>query len=81
MRTSTFTRPSWLALVAIGALIVGLVAGPVLGSAVAPSTHRVVAAPGVDGQPTEHIVAVVGSGKVTVIPDMATIQLGVLVEK
>ncbi len=84
MRTSTSIQPSiqpsWLAIVAVGGLLAGLVAGPVLGSAAAP-TRVVQVAPGVDGQPPEHILAVVGSGKITVIPDMATIQLGVLVEK
>ena len=80
MRTSTSSQPSWLTIVAVGGLLAGLVAGPALGSVIAPS-RATPAAPSVDGQPPEHILAVVGSGKVTVIPDMATIQLGVLVEK
>jgi uncharacterized protein YggE len=79
MRTTT-SGPSWLAIIAVGGLLAGLIAGPALGSVVAPSRTGP-AAPAVDGQPPEHILAVVGSGKVTVVPDMATIQLGVLVEK
>ena len=58
----------------------GLVAGPVLGAATAPRpTYQV--APGVDGVPPEHTIAVAGSGKVTVVPDMATVSLGVNVQK
>jgi uncharacterized protein YggE len=80
MNATTSSRPSWLLVTAAGGLLVGLLAGPVLASATAPSRIYQVA-PGVDGQPAEHTIAVVGSGKVTVVPDMATIQLGVLVEK
>jgi uncharacterized protein YggE len=80
MHTATSVRPAWLAIVGTGALLVGVVAGPVLGSVMAPSRQAAVA-PGIDGQPAEHTIAVVGSGKVTVIPDMATIQLGVVIEK
>ena len=32
-------------------------------------------------QPPEHTIAVTGSGKVTVVPDLATINLGVLIER
>jgi uncharacterized protein len=52
----------------------------VLGAVTAP--QRVVyAAPSVDEQPADHTISVAGSGKVTVVPDMATINLGVLIER
>jgi uncharacterized protein len=71
----------WLAIVAFGGLLVGLVAGPALAGVIAP-TRPYAVAPGVStDQPPEHAIAVTGSGTVTVIPDMATIRLGVLVEK
>jgi uncharacterized protein len=69
----------WLAVTAAAGLMVGLVAGPVLAGAMAPRTGSV--PQGADAQPAEHTIAVTGSGKVTVAPDMATIQLGVLVER
>jgi hypothetical protein len=74
------TSAGWLALVAVAALGVGLVAGPVLAGAFAPSP-RSVPATGASDQPPEHTISVVGSGKVTVVPDMATVRLGVIVEK
>ena len=81
MHTSlSSARPSLLLMTAAGGLLVGLIAGPVLGSATAPA-RTYPAAPSVDGQPPEHTIAVVGSGKITIVPDMATVQLGVSVEK
>lgn len=76
-------RPAgaWLAIVAIAALAVGLLAGPVLAGVTAPRGYAApVTAVGTD-TPPEHTIAVTGSGKVTVIPDMATIRLGVAIEK
>jgi len=58
---------------------VGLVAGPVLAGALAPRTYQ--AANGATDQPPEHTISVAGSGKVVVVPDMATIRLGVVVER
>jgi uncharacterized protein YggE len=79
MRASISTPSSLLVLVA-GALLVGLAAGPVLGAVTAP--QRVVyAAPSAEGDPADHTISVAGSGKVTVVPDMATINLGVLVQR
>lgn len=79
MRAADSTPSSLLVLVA-GALLVGLAAGPVLGAVTAPA--RVVsAAPSAEGDPAEHTISVAGSGKVTVVPDMATIDLGVLVQR
>lgn len=73
-------RAGWLAIVAAAGLLVGLVAGPVLAGALAP-TRAPVYAPGASDQPPEHTIAVVGSGKVTVVPDQGTIRLGVLIER
>ncbi len=79
-RPSTFGRPSWLVVIAAGGLLVGLLAGPVLGAATAPNRVYQVT-PGADGTIPEHTIAVAGSGKITVVPDMATIQLGVVIQK
>jgi uncharacterized protein len=72
---------AWLAIVAVAALAVGLIAGPALASV---TSTRGYAAP-VAGAPAsttpEHTIAVMGSGKVTVTPDMATTQLGVAIQK
>ena len=74
------SRSSLLLLTATGALLVGLAAGPVLGAVSAP--QRVVyGAPSADGDLDEHTISVAGSGKVTVVPDMATINLGVLIQR
>ena len=79
MRASISTPSSLLVLVA-GALLVGLAAGPVLGAVTAP--QRVLyAAPSAEGDAADHTISVAGSGKVTVVPDMATINLGVLVQR
>jgi uncharacterized protein len=74
------TSAGWLALVAVAALGVGLVAGPVLAAVVAPAPRYATTAANGD-QPPEHTIAVMGSGKVTVVPDMATVNLGVVVER
>ena len=77
---ASLRRSSLLLVTATGALLVGLAAGPVLGAATAP--QRVVTRrPSADGDPTEHTISVAGSGKVTVVPDMATINLGVLIQR
>jgi uncharacterized protein YggE len=70
----------WLTIAAAGGLLVGLLAGPVLASALVPGRGATVV-PGAADQPPEHTISVVGSGKVTVIPDMATIRLGVVIER
>lgn len=86
MDTSSFSRrvsgrpAGWLAIAAILGLLLGLVAGPVMAGAIAP-TPPYASTTGADNQPPEHTIAVVGSGKVTVIPDQATIRLGVVVER
>jgi uncharacterized protein len=70
----------WFVVAIVGSLLVGLVAGPVLAGALAPRGPYV-ATPGADADPPEHTISVTGSGTVTVAPDMATIRLGVLVER
>jgi uncharacterized protein YggE len=79
MRASISTPSTLLVLVA-GALLVGLAAGPVLGAVTAPQ-RLVYAAPSADGDPADHTISVAGSGKVSVVPDMATINLGVLIQR
>lgn len=74
------TSAGWLAIVAVAALGVGLVAGPVLAAVVAPAPRYTTTAAAGD-QPPEHTIAVMGSGKVTVVPDMATVNLGVVIER
>ena len=72
---------AWLAVVAVAALAVGLIAGPVLASVTAPRGYAPLAAGAASDTTPEHTIAVTGSGKVTVTPDMATIQLGVAIQK
>jgi uncharacterized protein YggE len=77
------SRPAgaWLAIVAVAALGVGLIAGPALAAATAPRAYSpIAAAPGDPAKP-EHTISVGGSGKVTVTPDIATVRLGVLVQR
>jgi len=69
-----------MGMVGVAALAVGLVAGPALGAAKNPGPTYVTTNGAAD-QPAEHTIVVTGSGKVTVVPDMATISLGVLVQR
>lgn len=70
----------WLAIVAVAALVVGLFAGPALADVLNRSSSPAVPSATSD-QPPEHTLSVSGSGKVTVVPDLATVQLGVSVER
>jgi uncharacterized protein len=70
----------FITIAAVGGLLIGLIAGPVLAGVLVPG-RSAAAVPAATDQPPEHTIAVVGSGKVTVVPDMATILLGVAVEK
>lgn len=77
--TGNRSTAGWMSIAAVAALAVGLIAGPTLANVVAPRTYPVVN--GATDQPAEHTISVSGSGKVTVIPDMATIRLGVVIER
>jgi hypothetical protein len=70
----------WITIVAVGALVVGLLAGPAFAAVVNPPTYSPAIAAGSD-QPAEHTLSVTGNGKVTLTPDIATVQLGVLTER
>jgi uncharacterized protein YggE len=63
--------------IAAGALVIGLLGGPILNGSHQPSIARAAT----DGTTPEHTIAVSGEGKVTVVPDMATVSLGVNVER
>jgi len=71
-----------VAMVGVAALAVGLLAGPVLASATNQASRAAapLAAAGTD-QPPEHTITVSGEGKVTVSPDIATVRLGVVLER
>ncbi len=69
-----------LTVVAVAALAVGLVAGPVLAGVAAPRPYAASNAAASD-TPAEHTITVSGLGKVTVTPDLAHVQLGVQVQK
>jgi len=69
-----------LAVVAVAALAVGLIAGPVLAGVTAPRPYAAPNAAAGDTTP-EHLITVGGEGKVTVTPDLAHVQLGVQVQK
>ncbi len=79
MTTTSSSTARWAFVAAAGALLVGLVAGPVLAGALAPRTYAPVN--GATDQPPEHTIAVAGSGKVVVVPDLATVRLGVVIER
>jgi uncharacterized protein YggE len=74
----TQTAATWRTalVIAAGALLVGLVAGPLLNG-----THQPAIARGADDTTPDHTIAVNGQGKVTVVPDLATVSLGVNVER
>ncbi len=70
----------WMGIAGVAALAVGLIAGPALGASKNPGPTYVTTN-GATDQPAEHTIAVTGSGKVTVVPDMATISLGVVIQR
>jgi uncharacterized protein YggE len=78
--TRNRSTAGWMSIAAVAALAVGLLAGPALASVVVPRAYPVVNGAATDTNP-EHTISVTGSGKVTVIPDMATINLGVVTER
>lgn len=70
-----------LAVVAVAALAVGLVAGPVLAGAAVSRPYAAPANAAASDTNPEHTITVGGTGKVTVTPDLAHVQLGVVVER
>jgi uncharacterized protein YggE len=72
---------TWLGIVAVAALAVGLIAGPVLANVTAPRGYAPPVAGAASDTTPEHTIAVTGLGKVTVVPDMANIQLGVAIQR
>src|SRR4051794_2592833 len=72
---ATLPRSSTFLVIAAGGLLVGLMAGPVLGAATAPQRLYKVA-PSVDGTTPEHTVSVGGARKGTGGPGLATGGLG-----
>ena len=77
--TRNRSTAGWMSIAAVAALAVGLLAGPTLAAVIAPRGYPVTT--GATDQPAEHTISVAGSGKVTVIPDMGTIRLGVVTER
>jgi uncharacterized protein len=75
----TRTVRGWILVAVIAGLTVGLVAGPVAANVLAPG--RTAAAPPGTLPSPEHTIAVTGTGKVVVVPDQASVRLGVLVER
>lgn len=79
--TSSRTIRIPLAVVAVAALAVGLVAGPVLAGVAAPRQSPATINAAATDTPKEHTITVSGEGKVTVTPDLAHVQLGVQIQK
>ena len=75
---STGTR---LVVVAVAALAVGLAAAPVLATVTSPRPYAPPALPAASDTTPEHTITVGGTGKVTVAPDIAHVQLGVAIQK
>lgn len=57
-------------------LVAGILAGPTVIGLLAPRS-----VPAGGDEPPEHTVTVTGAGRVTVVPDLATIRLGVAIER
>jgi uncharacterized protein YggE len=82
MQTSSTQNP-WRIAFLVGAAVVGvgLIAGPVLAGVIRPSAGAPYPLAAGTDTPLEHTISVAGSGKVTLVPDMATVNLGVVVQK
>ena len=79
--TRTWTRAgtrTWLIIAAVAGLAFGLAAGPVLALAIGPRAPLLVTT---DEQPREHTISVTGSGRIFLVPDVAEIRLGVVVQR
>lgn len=82
MSLTTATTPTrWTLVIGAAALAVGLIAGPVLAGAITSPGRAVPVGTATGDTTPEHTISVAGSGKITIAPDMATISLGVSVER
>jgi uncharacterized protein YggE len=80
LRRARGRTAGWLVVATLVGLLVGLVAGPVVAGVIAPGSPTLPT--GQAGEPaTEHTISVTGTGKVTVVPDQATVRLGVVIER
>lgn len=70
--TSTASRPAWVAIGLIG----GLVLAVALGSALAPPATRAV-----DETDHDRTISVGGTGTVTMVPDVADLHVGVVIQR
>lgn len=70
----------WLVVAALAGLLVGLVAGPAVAGALAPGSPTLPTGQAGEAA-TEHTISVTGTGTVTVVPDQATVRLGVVIER
>jgi uncharacterized protein YggE len=66
------SRPGWVAL----GMVAGLVLAVILGPALAPRAAR-----GVDGTEPDRTISVGGTGSVTLVPDDADLQVGVVIQR
>ncbi len=71
-RSSAATRPGWLAL----GVLAGLALAVVLGPALTPRAARAV-----DGTTPDRTISVAGTGTVTLVPDVADLHVGVVVQR
>ncbi|MEI7744848.1 MAG: SIMPL domain-containing protein [Chloroflexota bacterium] len=81
MNATSSTPSRWTLIIGIAALAAGLIAGPVLAGALAPNGRAVTPLTATGDTTPEHTISVTGAGKITVVPDMAIVNLGVYVEK
>jgi len=72
--TSGHDGHTWLVFAALGGLILGLIAAPLVGGS--PAVVKAT-----DTDTAEHTISVTGSGLVTVKPDVADVSLGVQVQR
>lgn len=70
--TTVVSRPGWVAIGVVGGLMLAVVLGPAL----APRAAR-----GEDGAEPDRTISVAGTGTVTIVPDVADLHVGVVVQR
>ncbi len=70
--TPSGTRPGWVAL----GMVAGLALAVVLGPALAPRPARAI-----DGTEPDRTISVAGTGTVTLVPDVADLHVGVVIQR